>query len=58
MGPSRPTTPAPFERSGIDTMSRAEDPWHIYQGNGLQHPDRGQETPPPSIKVVSEKDYH
>lgn len=58
MGPSRPTTPAAFERSGADTLPRVEEPWSMYQGNGLQHHDRGQETPPPSIKMLSEKDYH
>jgi len=58
MGPSRPTTPAVFERSGADTMPRVEEPWNVYQSNSLQHHDRGRETPPPSIKMMSEKDYH
>jgi hypothetical protein len=54
MGPSRPTTPAAFERSGAEV----EEPWHTYQGNGLQRPDRGRDTPTPSIKMMTEKDYH
>ncbi|KAF8585440.1 kinase-like protein [Ramaria rubella] len=57
MGPSRPTTPAPFERSGAETMPRVEEPWNTYQGNGLQHHDRGPATPTPSVKMMSEKDY-
>ncbi|KAF8515909.1 kinase-like domain-containing protein [Gautieria morchelliformis] len=58
MGPSRPTTPAAFERSGADSLPHVEEPWHSYQGNGLQLHDRGRDTPTPSIKMMSEKDYH
>lgn len=51
---SRPTTPAAIE--GAHAMNpRIEEPWNNMNNIGTH--DRQGETPPASLKVMSEKEY-